>query len=131
VLLRRVDVRPHKDLVVFVRLQLLVDEALIVETVAQHEGVWDRPLQELGGDVRQVGLIVNLVRGNKHHDYDRDHLNKQKIILSLIILSGLDILRKFFFRFFISLTWKLHKKLFIIMIIRFYRMSNYYYFISE
>ena len=43
-LLRGVDVGPDEDLVELARLQLLVDEALVVEAVAQHEGVGDGPL---------------------------------------------------------------------------------------
>ncbi len=62
-LLRCIDVGSDKYLIIFVRLQLLVDEALVVEAVAQHEGVGDRSLQELGGDVGQVGFVGKL-KGN-------------------------------------------------------------------
>jgi hypothetical protein len=53
-LLRGIHVGPDKDLVVLARLELLVDEPFVVETVAQDEGVGDGPLQELGCDVGQV-----------------------------------------------------------------------------
>ena len=59
-LLGRVDVSPDENFVIFTRLKLLVDEPLVVEAVAQDEGVWYRPLQELGRDVRQIRFIGNL-----------------------------------------------------------------------
>ena len=60
-LLRGINVGPDEDLVELARLQLLVDESLVVEAVPEDESVRNGPLQELGGDVRQVGLFSNLL----------------------------------------------------------------------
>ena len=60
----RVNVGPYKDFVVLAGLQLLVDKALVVEAVAQDESVGNGPLQELGGNVRQVCLVHNLGEKN-------------------------------------------------------------------
>ncbi len=73
VLLRRVDVGPDEDLVEDAGLELAVDEALVVLHVAQHERVRDGALQELGGDVRTVALLLaargNLERGSERKSY--------------------------------------------------------------
>jgi hypothetical protein len=84
-LLRGIHVGPDKDLVVLARLELLVDEPFVVETVAQDEGVGNGPLQELGCDVGQVRLFRNLEKL-------RVLLTFQCIIMTIPKLAGFGIM---------------------------------------
>ena len=61
-----VHVSPDENLVVDARLQLVVDEALVVLAVAQHKRVGDGPLKEFSRNVWQMidlGLSASLPSG--------------------------------------------------------------------